>query len=304
MAPLPESRVKAYQPPFSSTGLDFFGPFFVRQQGKRLKRWGVIFVCYTTRAIRIELLESLKLQEFMCLLTQFICRHACVKMIHSDNATTFVGAKRELKKSITSAASNIADKGIEWNFNPPYAHHMSGVWERLIRTIKRHLTIVAGNKVLDDIRLRTLFAQVEFITNERPLTRSSDDPNDLQAITPNHFLCNGPSNIELQPTEVNANLNNKWKQVQFISECYWRRWIKDYMAFLQVKQKWTKERRDIQVNDVVLVVEDKIARGKWPIGRITAIKQSTDGHVRSAMVKTSNGVHLRPITRLCLLEEA
>ena len=36
--------------------------------------------------------------------------------------------------------------------------------------------------------LRTVFAEVTSILNSRPICPSSDDPNDLEPLTPNHLL--------------------------------------------------------------------------------------------------------------------
>ena len=49
------------------------------------------------------------------------------------------------------------------------------------------IAILKG-QVLDNVRLDTVFCKVESITNGRPLTWISDDPNDLEALTPNHLL--------------------------------------------------------------------------------------------------------------------
>ena len=61
---------------------------------------------------------------------------------------------------------------IEWHFNPPHASHMGGIWERLIRTIKRVLSVLLIDKQrLSDDVLETLFCEVESVVNSRPLTQ-------------------------------------------------------------------------------------------------------------------------------------
>lgn len=82
-------------------------------------------------------------------------------------------------------------KGVKWTFNPPAAAHYGGVWERLIRTLKRILFSVTKQQTLDDESLLTVMCEVEMILNSRPLTTISDDPNDLEPLTPNQLLlCN------------------------------------------------------------------------------------------------------------------
>ena len=65
---------------------------------------------------------------------------------------------------------------------------MSGVWERLVQSAKKHLKAIVGDRLLSEFALRTLFTEVEFIMNNRPIVAASDDPADLEALTPNHFL--------------------------------------------------------------------------------------------------------------------
>ena len=73
---------------------------------------------------------------------------------------------------------------INWEFNPPTASHMVVAWERQIRTVRKVFTSIVVNQVLGDVSLGTLFSEVEFIVNSRPLTKVFVDPNVLEALTP------------------------------------------------------------------------------------------------------------------------
>ena len=53
MAHLPESRILPDKPPFTSVGVDYYGPFQVRCGRGLVKRYGVIFTCLTIRAVHI-----------------------------------------------------------------------------------------------------------------------------------------------------------------------------------------------------------------------------------------------------------
>ena len=77
---------------------------------------------------------------------------------------------------------------VEWRFNPPKASHQGGVWERMVCTIRQVLTGVMEqvSRLTDEV-LDTLFCEVENQVNGRPITKVSDDVNDLEALTPNHF---------------------------------------------------------------------------------------------------------------------
>ena len=85
-------------------------------------------------------------------------------------------------------ASELALGGVKWKFNTPAAPHHGGVWEGLVQSFKQTLYAVLGNRRLTDEILLTAFYLVEQSLNNRPLTSVSSDANDLDALTPNHFL--------------------------------------------------------------------------------------------------------------------
>ena len=82
----------------------------------------------------------------------------------------------------------LLQKKVLWVFNPPAASHMGGMCERMIRSVRKVLNALLKNQSPNDEVLSTLMCEVEVILNSRPLTKVSDDPNDLQALSPNHVL--------------------------------------------------------------------------------------------------------------------
>ena len=57
MSDLPNFKVNT--PPFYVTGVDYFGPMYVKQGRAMVKRWGCLFTCMTVRVVCIELVSSL-----------------------------------------------------------------------------------------------------------------------------------------------------------------------------------------------------------------------------------------------------
>ena len=102
-------------------------------------------------------------------------RRGCVSHIYSDNGTNFVGADKELRKALEDwnqhrIAACLQQKEIDWHFNTPTASHFGGVWERLIRSVRKVLGSIAGQAVFTDESLSTLLVEVENVLNSRPLT--------------------------------------------------------------------------------------------------------------------------------------
>ena len=84
--------------------------------------------------------------------------------------------------------SELAQKKIVWKFNPPGAPHFGGVLERLVQSCKKVMIAILDKRSLTDKVLSTTMCLVEQTLNARPLTAVSDDPEDLTALSPNHFL--------------------------------------------------------------------------------------------------------------------
>ena len=193
MADLPHERVASQEPPFTYVGVDCFGPFHVKRGRCLEKRYGMLFTCLTIRAVHVEIAHSLDTSSFINALRRFIARRGIPQEIRSDNGTNFTSADKELRQAIGKWNQEmikefLQQKEILWVFNPPTASHMGGVWERMIRSVRKIFNAVLKEQNLTEESLVTLMCEVKAILNSRPLTKISDDPNDLQALTPNHLL--------------------------------------------------------------------------------------------------------------------
>ena len=100
MSDLPRDRVTVGEPPFTHVGVDCFGPYLIRRGRSDVKRYGLIITCLVTRAVHIEVLESLETDSFLNGFRRFIARRGSVRFVRSDNGTNFVGAERELHEEI------------------------------------------------------------------------------------------------------------------------------------------------------------------------------------------------------------
>ena len=90
----------------------------------------------------------------------------------SNNGTNFIGAERELKETlwIDSITNFISQHSIDWKFNSPSSPWMGGIWEALIKSVKRALTVVIQDLLFTDEMLATLMCEVKSMLNQRPLT--------------------------------------------------------------------------------------------------------------------------------------
>ena len=181
---------------------------------------------------------------------------------------------------------------------------MEGVWERMIRTVKRVLSgIIEKSSRFTDAILSTLMCEVENIANSRPLTKVSDDIDDMRVLTPNHILIlkDGPR-IPPGAFDRGNMYRRRWRYVQYLSNLFWRRWISLYLPELQKRQKWLKSSSNMKVGEVVLIMNEKNTRSMWPLGVISDVVNGRDGFVRSVKIRTKSGELVRPITKENRLE--
>ncbi|XP_043088736.1 LOW QUALITY PROTEIN: uncharacterized protein LOC122334940 [Puntigrus tetrazona] len=121
-------------PPFTYCGMDCFGPFITKQGRRENKRYSLIFTCFSSRAIHIEMLDNMSTDAFINGLRCFIALRGAVRQIKCDQGTNFVGAKNELKNALKEIDADrltvfLAEKQCDFVLNAPHASHTGGVWE-------------------------------------------------------------------------------------------------------------------------------------------------------------------------------
>lgn len=328
VADLPVDRLEQL-PCFTYCACDFFGPFMIKERRSELKRYGCLFSCMMSRAIHIEVVPSLNTSDFMNCLRRFLCRRGPVTQIRCDRGTNFVGCNNEMKQALSemdysSIKQKLLQEKCEWidfKFNTPASSHMGGSWERMIRTIRSILNGILGSNRpnLNNDELNTLMCEVESVLNSRPLT-AIDQSNTLEPLTPNHLLTLKPKCLLPPPGEFSPSdmyVRKRWRHIQFLAEEFWNRFRKEYLVTLQSRQKWNREKRNLEVNDLVLIKEDDQPRNMWKLGRVTQVSKDDKEVVRkvSLIVGTPNlskngkrsgnlTVLERPIHKLVLILEA
>lgn len=159
-----------------------------------------------------------------------------------------------------------------------------------------------GHQILTYEEFNTVIVQVEATLNSRPLMPISSDPNDLQALTPGHFLLlETPSSLPEPAPPANVGLHARWTLIQQIVRSFWNRWSREYLCTLQQRTKWTKLGPNTAEGSLVLIREQNLPPLQWRLGRIIRVFPGPDGVVRVAEVRTSSGVITRAMVKLCPL---
>ncbi|UYV63724.1 hypothetical protein LAZ67_2005433 [Cordylochernes scorpioides] len=306
MGELPLERVVPSRH-FQRVRVDLAGPIITKPMLKRskilFKTYIVLFICFTTKAIHLEVVSDLTAEAFIATLRRFTSRRGLPSDIFSDNATNFKLTNRVLLDFYRelNIKNFCAQRGIRWHFIPPSASHFGGLWKAGIKSVKSHLIKVTKAAILNFEEFYTLLTQIEAILNSRPLLPLDSNFDSYEALTPSHFFIGSP--LLAIPDEVVDNLSHisRCKCIQSMKNSFWKKWSQDYLNLLQSRPRWHKTHQDLQSGQLVLMKQDSTHPHHWPLARIIKTYKGPDGHVRVVDLKTSKNVFKRPITKIAPL---
>ncbi|XP_074657130.1 uncharacterized protein LOC141910298 [Tubulanus polymorphus] len=316
MQPLPNERV-CRSLPFTYTGLDYFGPPYIREANEVMKVWVCLFTCLTVREIHLEMVRDMSTSQFLLCLRRFVAQRGKPKNIISDNASQFKLADATLafvwKKLMTNPdiKGYAANEGILRRYITELAPWKGGVYERMVGVVKKSLRKAIGNLSLSGDQLITILKEVEAVVNSRPIVYVGEDINSGVALTPGDFL-SIKTNTGIPADNVHIDdeiddpdyerpgmssgekMTSLWKKGQIHLNKFWVVWYKDYLLSLRERKKFTLKAPHSQspfvpeVGDIVLI-KDNLPRGSWKFGKIEENFSSSDGECRSVVVKLPSG---------------
>jgi len=313
MGLLPLQRTTPH-PPFTHTGVDFAGPFLIRQGHVRkpvpVKAYAALFICLTTKAVHFELCASLSSEDFRATLQRFVSRRGSPQHIYSDNGSNFLGAReemRDLQELLASSEKTVSNfcqaKQIHWHHIPARSPHFGGLWEAGVRQMKLLLKKNLFPHLLRFDELTTILCEAEATLNSRPLTPITEDNSTTgQVLTPGHFLL-GRSLLAtplLEVSEAKVSSLRRWRLVAKLQQDLWTQWINQYLNTLHQRTKWLKESKPVKVGDLVYIKDEtlKTPTRLWPMARITQVFPGDDGQIRAAKVKCGNREYTRATNML------
>ena len=283
---LPSERTTLGRP-FLSTGLDFGGPLFVKGGNKV---YFLVLTCFTTRAVHLELVDSMDAVTLLLALRRFFARRGVPDYMYSDNALSFKLAAKNLRF-------------LRWDFIPPKAPWFGGLYERLVGSVKTALKKSLGSACISFRELETTLFEVEMAINKRPLTCVPSDVRDPEPITPLHFLLGDPKATCSDPSRPEETTQLFAKRQEHLLK-FWVRWRKDYLRVLHTWRTLNFPGKVPSVGDIVLIEGDFKNRLTWPLGRVTEVFKGHDGKIRVARVRRGHAFFRRPISKLYFLESS
>ena len=200
-------------------------------------------------------------------------------MLYCDNGSNFRGAAVELKRGLERLnkkriVGELAQSGVEFRFNP-LASHQGGIYEAMIRLIRKTMTALMDDRklrTLSDEGLATLLREVQMILNRRPLTKASTDPDDSRALCPQDILTGAADDAFPPDIFVSSDgLRASYRLSQLYAEEFWRRFVIDYVPTLNKRQKWLAPQRNLGIGDLVLLHGEPGVRYKFAKAVVTEV---------------------------------
>lgn len=148
-----------------------------------------------------------------------------------------------------------------------------------------------------------MVAQVEAILNSRPLCELPDDPDEFAVLTPGHFLVGSALSTIAEPSLLHlpSSRLSRYQLVRQMIDRFWHLWSTEYMQKLQGINKWHRDKKNLQVGSLGLIVDERFPPMKWPLGKVVKVHLGKDGYCRVVTVKTQSSTFTRPVVKFCPL---
>ncbi|XP_023159213.1 uncharacterized protein LOC111591767 [Ceratitis capitata] len=173
---------------------------------------------------------------------------------------------------------------------------MGGLWEAAVKSFKIHFTKIANNHKFTFEEFTTLLVRIEAVLNSRPISPMSQDADDLNALTPGHFLRGAPIHSIPEPISENLSLINKWQRLKVLHHQFSKRWKTEYLQELHKRFKWKGQESNLREGDLVIIKDDLLPPNEWKFGRIVNLHLAPDQNVRVVDIRTQGGIVTRNIT--------
>ena len=297
--PLPDFRVTPSHP-FEHTGIDTAGPVYYKVGRVRKKGHILLLTCAVIRAVELEFITGLSVEQVMLGLRRFFARCGLPREIRSDNAKSFKRCQKELIVVSKSPKMKryLDDHRITWIRYLERSPWWGGFIERCVQTIKRVLHRVLGSAVLTFEEYTTVLYEISALVNSRPITSVLDSSGEAEPLSP-AMLMHGRSLVQVPPIyELKVDgkepqlCTGRLRYLEKLKTYWWNRWRKEYLSDVrevQSRRKVGNRTREPVVGEMVFVQNEKLARGTWKMGLVVGTKPGRDGCVRSVRVKVCRG---------------
>jgi hypothetical protein len=154
----------------------------------------------------------------------------------------------------------------------------------MIELIKKQLCQTFEGKKHSHEETLTLLVEAVQKTNSRPITLNPG-PEGEPLCTQDLMLGRAqPGQVEVK-FETGKQLTQRFENVQRTQKEFWKRWVEEVFPEMLKQHKWTRDKKDLKVGDIVLRKDETAAGQTYRYARVTKVHVSTDGRVRAADIE-------------------
>ena len=252
-----------------------------------------MFVDINSNAVHCDIVLDYSAKEVVNALSRFISIRGHPSKIMSDPGSQLTSVSGDLKSWWSEIGKGIVDntasKGLVWEIRPAGSPWRQGKAEVCIKTIKRLIKIAAAEVRLTPSELQTALYDIANVCNERPIGLNKVPNSDglFDVITPNCLMLGRSTNAVLDDSNLGEHLKkpDRYLLIKKVTQDFWNRWTSDVTPIHVTRQKWNETKRNLKPGDIVLVHDKSPIRGKYMLGVVDEVKLSSDGLVRSCIVR-------------------
>jgi hypothetical protein len=253
-----------------------------RQVGKG---WGVVLVCTTMSALHVEFMDTYSTDSFLMALRRFMGLRGTPSRFQTDRGEQLVAAAKQVSTwDIKEVIQWAGKKGIEWTLVPTGGQHFNGQAERMIGLIKKQLWQTFEGKEHSHEETLTLLVEAVQTLNSWPITRNPRPEGEPLCVQDLMMGRAQPGQVEVK-FETGKQLTRRFENVQRTRQEFWKRWIEEVFPEMLKQHKWTQDKKDLKVGNIVLRKDETAAGQTYKCARVTKVHVSTDGQVRAADVE-------------------
>ena len=325
---LPSTRVDGNEySAMTIVGMDHFGPvYFLADPNNKsgnckecesvvLKSWGLIFVCFQTRYISVQLCRSADTEAFLWAFSNHCSLYGTPSRLVMDNAKVFKSGSREIQRIFRNQKwdqinDEMARRSISVEFTTEKMPQTNAVTERMIGFLKKSLnTTLAATSNLKFGHLQAVINNSVLWINDRPLFAESECYEESDIVTPSllvhgRFLSPLPFDNEAR---VNDGLpfSRMMSYRKILARKHFASWKKLYLHGMNATRFAPKgEDPPIKLDQIVMYDIDSGLKQKYSIGRVVElIRSKNDNQIRKVALRIASGNTIfRHISQISILE--
>ena len=283
-------------PAFYVSQIDLAGPFKAyspHQKRKTIKVWFVVFVCSTTSATKIKVMDDYGSAAFIQAFIRFSCEVGYPKHLLIDEGSQLVSSCENIRINFTNLQNIIySNWKIDFNMCPVGGHNFHGRVERKIKEIKISIEKNVQIERLSILQWETLGSEISNTINDLPLAIGNvvSEFEAMDLLTPNRLILGRNNNRSpIHPLAVSNNYQRIIKDNEKIFTTWFENWLISHVPKLMVQPKWYLDDRDVKVGDVIIFLKhESTLSNTYQYGMVKEIFTGTDGKIRKVNVKYRN----------------